>query len=810
MRVGLLMTILLVFNNLFCFGQRLTLTDLIGLCNKKNWEDVNQVLLSKGWTYYDSEKGDTYKYNTITWSFNKEYYEDKAQAWFHLYTYEGFPNKIAYYVFNKSSYSLIQNTIVSAGFKLTNSKIEDNELVSSYANANYILIINTEKRNDDEWIDRSLTAYNITLIKKESIYDSQNGKKTDYYEGGQLMAEYFLRNDNIHGKFKYYYENGNLKREGTYINGLENGKFIEYDENGIKTTEYSMINGKENGNLIIYQDGLKVQEITKLNGVTYGKVVTYFYDEYGSLYSKLQGNIIDEKKDGLWETFLISNDKEELLQYTTFSLDVKNGSFKHYISSDTLEIGMYKNGLLDGQFQRKTKLKLYLKDDTSSEVVHWNVESEGNYNNGFKDGKWIYYSLGNKSEEGYYKLGKKNGKWITYVTMGNYSGEIQQEIEYKYGKEDGICKRYYDLTFERDTTSEYPGLKFVNVPIQELHYYKDGLKDGDYTLKDSTGILISSGAYSSDKKTGLWIESYLLEKSNNNNIRIYQKGAYLLDQRNGIWHEYADENIILESYNFKNGLLDGVTTKYNIYNRPEKVYEFSNGELKNLDLYDSLGLNITCRFKINARNGNLINCNFTDYRGDFYIIQGYEFVSSFTDYNPFQIDIDFFTTVADSNIVVFDQLYDIKYNENLVDNKPLKSEVISNPVLFSTREIVNVKDKGWKKEGIFKLIKSSDEIVIIEGNFKNNLQDGLWKTYFYEQGVYLSQNFVLGKGELEKYFKISNNVPFSGRLEISFQNDNTMTEIKISEGLRHGKTKYFDELGNLIKTEKYSKGILQD
>lgn len=121
------------------------LSDLTSLCNKKNWEDVNQILLSKGWTYYDSEKGTTYRYNTITWSFDKDYYSDKAGGWFYLYTYEGYPNKISFSVFNKTSYSLIQNSISSSGFKLIDSEIEDNEITSTYGNSSYTLIITTQK-----------------------------------------------------------------------------------------------------------------------------------------------------------------------------------------------------------------------------------------------------------------------------------------------------------------------------------------------------------------------------------------------------------------------------------------------------------------------------------------------------------------------------------------------------------------------------------------------------------------------------------------------------------------------------------------
>ena len=45
------------------YGQKLTLTDLTNLCGKNNWENINQILLAKNWTYYDSQKGNSYEYN---------------------------------------------------------------------------------------------------------------------------------------------------------------------------------------------------------------------------------------------------------------------------------------------------------------------------------------------------------------------------------------------------------------------------------------------------------------------------------------------------------------------------------------------------------------------------------------------------------------------------------------------------------------------------------------------------------------------------------------------------------------------------
>ena len=70
------------------FSQHLSLNELFTLCNKSDWDLVNEYMLKKGWEYDKSSKGDDSHYSTITWSLNKEDYGDKAQGWFYLYTYE--------------------------------------------------------------------------------------------------------------------------------------------------------------------------------------------------------------------------------------------------------------------------------------------------------------------------------------------------------------------------------------------------------------------------------------------------------------------------------------------------------------------------------------------------------------------------------------------------------------------------------------------------------------------------------------------------------------------------------------------------
>ncbi len=296
------LTLLFITNS---FGQKLTLNDLTTLCNKKNWEDVNQFMLIKGWTYYESEKGDTEKYNTITWSYNKDDYSDKAQGWFYLYTYDNFPNKISYSVYNKTAYLLIQNSLVANGFKLIDSQIEDDKVISVYNNGNYTLRISNAKRNDEDWADRSYVSYNITLIKRAGIYDTQNGKKTEYYDNDIIKAEYTLVNNKINGLLKYYDEYGNLQKTSNYVNGILNGKVVEYKENGDKNAEYTVINGNKNGLLTFYENN-KISYITNFkDDLKNGQHTNLFYeDNTEKLYLKEYGQYINDEKMAVGKLFM--------------------------------------------------------------------------------------------------------------------------------------------------------------------------------------------------------------------------------------------------------------------------------------------------------------------------------------------------------------------------------------------------------------------------------------------------------------------------------------------------------------------------
>lgn len=768
------------------FGQKLTLTDLTTLCNKKNWEDVNQTLLTKKWTYYDSEKGDTYKYNTIIWSYNKDYYSDKAQAWFYLYTYEGFPNKISYSVFNKESYSLIQNTISSAGFKLINSEIEDNQVISTYGNSSYTLEISTEKRQDNDWSDRSMTAYRITLIKKAGIYDPDNGKKTDYYYDGTVKAEYTLTNGKINGTLKVYNENGTIKRTGNFANGLENGLFKEYDKSGNLEAEYTMTNGKKNGVLKIYEDGKLSYSSTVKDDSKNGKHIEYYYNnETGKLQFKQIGDYLNDDKNGTWKLYFIEdNNTEKLLNFESYTKDIRTGAFQ-YIKADSLIIGNYKNDELHGEYKvYRDFVRTLFGAVICTDISKLTLTSEGSYYEGLETGYWKNYDFTETlRSEGRFSNGQKTGEWKYYYTSwidgkgGSlpYSKQLYLIANYSNGELDGKSTRYSYLEEEKFPCSEIDENKnpldtckrYIYQKVLETTFFKNGKRNGPFELRDSINEVIAKGNFKNDLKDGEWLHRYSITDVYKETYFIYQKGNYTNDKRNGKWIQYYTEGKIAETFNYKNDELNGEYVSWNQFNKPREKKQFNYGKLTELITYDSLGVKPVNKYEIYDEKNNSYKCRKTEYNENLTVTQEY-WLKKDKDINHNLFEITF-----------------------LLATDPKLSDVTT-----------------AYKDGEFKLF-NLDNQPIVTGKYYKEDRFGLWTFYYYDQGVKIESNFTQDKRTDEKYLTLNGEL-FSGEF-IYNDNENGLKETrKIKDGLRNGKTTYIETTTNkTIKKESYKNGVLK-
>lgn len=767
------------------FGQKMTMKDLTNLCTKKNWEDVNQTLLANNWTYYESVKGDTYKYNTITWSYNKDYYSDKANAWFYLYSYEGQPNKIVYYIFNKESYSSIQNSISSAGFKLVSSAIEDNQIISSYCNSSYSLKVSTEKRQDSDWSNISNTAYSITLIKKASIYDTDNGMKTEYYNDGTVNAEYILVDGKINGELKLYNENGSIKKTGYFTNGLENGLFKEYDICGNLVAEYTMTNGKQNGILKFYEDGKLSYSSTFTDDSKNGQHVEYYYNnETGKLYLKQIGDYLNDSKNGTWKLWFIEDGQERLLEFKNYTKGVLNGDFQG-IKGDSLIFGSYKNDELHGEYKiyRDYITKLFL-DVIRTDITKLVLTTEGSYYEGKQSGYWKNYDLaGTLISEGRFSEGQETGEWKYYYRnwcddkgrIQPYSKQLYLVANYSTGELNGKSTRYSYLEEDKFPCSEIDESKnpldscyrLVYQKVFETTFYKNDKRNGPFELRDSINEIITKGNFKDDLKEGEWLHRYSYKDVNKEIRFVYEKGNYTNDKRNGKWTEYYTEGKVETTFNYKNGALHGEYVSWNKFNKPYEKKQFNSGKLSELITYDSLGIKPVNKYEIYDENLNSYKCRKTEYNESLTVSQEYWLKKDMDiDHRCFEIT---FMLAADP-----------KYSDG-------------------TRAY---------RDGEFISLNSANQ-PIVTGKYYKEDRTGLWTFFYYDQNVKIETNFSQNERTVEKYLTLNGGL-FSGVFFYFDDEKGIKEERKIDVGLRNGKSIYKDiKTGRIIKKESYKNGLLK-
>lgn len=817
------------------YAQKLTLTELTILCSKKNWKDVNQTLLTKKWTYYDSEKGSTYKYNTITWSFNKDNYSDKAQAWFYLFTYEGYPNKISYSVFNKESYSIILNSISSAGFKLIDSEIEDNQIISTYRNTQYTLEISTEKRTDDDWSERSTTAYRITLIKKAGIYDPDNGKKTDTYYNGTTKAEYTLVNGRLNGLFKKYYENSNLQKTGSFVNGIENGlfkeydedgnieaeysmsngelngslktfysngklkksgfyikanehgNFIEYDENGNKEAEYVMANGMKNGILKIYKEGRIHVSTTFKDDVRNGQHIEYYYnDEIGKLQFKQIGDYLNDEKNGTWKLCLVEQDNSErVLTFKNYSSDIKNGQFQE-VKGDSLIIGNYRNDKLHGEYKIYIDLlKMLLGDMIRTDTANLILIADGNYYENEKSGYWKNYDLTKTLiSEGRFSNGQETGEWKYYYTNwtdgkgGNmpYSKQLFLIQNFSNGKLDGKSTRYSYLNEEEHPCSEIDENKNPLDTCKRFVYQK----------------VFESSYYKYDILNG----PFELRDSLN---EINTKGNFKDGLKDGEWmHRYSYKDINEEIYfiyqkgNYIKDKREGKWIQYYTENNIVKSFNYKNGKLHGE--YTEWNNQNKLKEKKQFNYGKLTELITYDSLG-------------VNPKNKYEIYDEKYNSYKCRRTEYYNDNTSVSQEYWIKKEKDIDHNWFELTFLLAINPKSSDGNNGYK-DGEFKLFNTTSQPVVTGKYYKKD-KIGLWTFYYYNQNVKIESNFAQDKLTDENYLT-QNEELFSGEF-VYFDDENGIKEVrKIKDGLRNGKTTYIDiKTGKIIKKENFKMGYLK-
>jgi antitoxin component YwqK of YwqJK toxin-antitoxin module len=817
--------LLFLFYHGFVNSQNLTMIELLQLSNKPNWEAVNSTLTAKGWEYYDSKKGDDTSYDVVTWALNKNNYNEKAQGWFMLYTYTGLPNKVSYQFRKKATYDNLKAALSSNGFKYVDSDVNDNEVTSNYYNAFFFVELQYLQMPEDEssYSDNTHTSYVITVIKKAGIYDKDNGAKKTFYDNGNVQNEYNLKDGKLQGVGKNYFEDGTLKIISTFSNGKRNGPAKEYEENGQLIGEYNYLNdelngpyklyennhlsltgnfklGKKNGFFRAYNDRNKIlKEFNLLDDMYNGKYVEYFYNDT-VLSIKITGQYDNNEKNGIWQMVSYKNKKEDLLDSKNYINGILNGSFKE-VRSDSIIFGQYSNGELNGKYSVYTTTRGLLLGEITGDTTGGILLSQGSYYNGKESGPWKgYYLTGLLRFEGAFRDGERSGEWKFYYdnhfdknqTLTSYSKEIYSIQNYDSGQKSGKSLRFSYLEQKKklcDTLGNNLNpldscFELVYEKVNEISYYKNDLLHGPFERKDSDGKIILKGSFVEGLKEGEWLESLdnggmvnLVFKNGKINgkiiyrdslSRVVKEGFYENDEPTGKWNEYDKNGQVLEEYNFKRGKLDGIMTSYNQRGQLQSTKGYENGTFLICNIYDSLGKRIIRKYEIIDRQKRYVHCKRTKFYIDGAISQ------------VFRLNKDIDEEIEGD---LFEFVFMVKLDSTISGSK------------------VGYADGDYKEYDVV-------GNIVAQGKYFKKNKIGSWRFDYPAIGVRKEQNFTDDIGGVETFYDNKTNTLFSGKFILKNSLGKKTVEFKIEEGLRNGKSKYFDESGDVTNTERYEKGIL--
>lgn len=352
---------------------------------------------------------------------------------------------------------------------------------------NYKNLSNNDNTIKENWNDFDFILSQIKDGKLEIKLENGKLKFNIDYDKEEVKSSFYDLNENLVYSRTYPYKQKNMEQEKNFpetiskaskqINSSKKGNFLteEFDKDKNLYKIGNLKNGLKDGKWTFYYlDGdrkLLQKEIEYKDGVKNGKFSEFYL--YGRL--KKEGQYINGNKDGEWKTY----DKDgNIILKESYKNGQLHGEFERKINNHSLRIsGQYINGKREGEWCKA--------NDWSTIKL--------NYKDGVKDGKYSisklvdmcpeenYYPV--KSFNGEFKNGRREGKWIFYYL----DGKLKEEREYKNGSKNGLCKKYSK-----------------EGKIDKITSYKDGIKNGKYKEFDSNEKLCLEGVYLNGKKEGLW------------------------------------------------------------------------------------------------------------------------------------------------------------------------------------------------------------------------------------------------------------------------------------------------------------------
>ena len=309
---------------------------------------------------------------------------------------------------------------------------------------------------------------------------------------------------------------------GTYKKGLKDGNWFEVDIK--KGTQ---------------------KKASYIKGVPEGEQVTYLFPGPREKNKRLEYvKYEDGKMVGTWTTW--SKDNEGKL-ITRGEITFENGSGR-WKERDPNTRAL----ILAGNYENWEKSGLWKSWDPQGVPV-----SEGDYIEGKKVNKWVWYEKGKDTGwEENYNNGVLDGK---FNNLSPYA-KIRGVGSFSDGVKTGEWEEYYTSTDESLNRSQSGAYQF-------------GKKVGTWSLYAKNGRRVAEGSFKNNLKEGEWIEGQDIDSSS----KFFGKGNYSNNKKNGSWSYVAPRQNPTVEGSFTNGEPSGEWKV--VYNK--ETYTGSLAELKN-------------------------------------------------------------------------------------------------------------------------------------------------------------------------------------------------------------------------------------
>ncbi len=184
MKYKLLFIFITLFSNSLLSQNYLLGLDQLVALQKKSLSQVNDYLIAKNWSLYESTPESETSMAVTVWNYDIDY-NDMAKAWVHLYTDKN-ANRLSYEFRNKAHYIKLKSTLNTYSYKLDKEQVNDGSIEMVYSNKHNVVVVRVSKESSYDQnekyqfviyskLDYELNNIDLSSLKQDS--EPENGEE---------------------------------------------------------------------------------------------------------------------------------------------------------------------------------------------------------------------------------------------------------------------------------------------------------------------------------------------------------------------------------------------------------------------------------------------------------------------------------------------------------------------------------------------------------------------------------------------------------------------------------------------------------